>query len=62
MAKKRRLLTEGVITLMVFGLVGGMLFANVAQRMVGGTAGKTVLGAIAGGRAHAGFNSARPPR
>ncbi len=49
MAKKRRLLTEGVITLMVFGLVGGMLFANIAQWFVGGTAGKTVLGAIAGG-------------
>src|SRR5580700_5941002 len=49
MAMRRRLLTDGVVMLMVIGLIGGLVSANIAQRIVGGTPGKTVLGAIAGG-------------
>lgn len=49
MARRRKLLTDGVMWLMLAGLVGGLLFANVFQRLLGGTPGKTVLGAIAGG-------------
>src|ERR1700683_3174832 len=49
MARRRRLLTDGVMMLMVVGLVGGLASDNIAQRIVGGAAGKTVLGALAGG-------------
>lgn len=49
MAWRRRLLTDGVLGLMAVGLIGGLVFANLAQRWIGGTAGKTVLGAVAGG-------------
>jgi len=49
MAQRRRMLTDGVLGLMAVGLLGGMVFANLTQRLLGGTAGKTVLGAIAGG-------------
>ncbi len=49
MARTRKLMTEGVIILMFAGLLGGLAFAGLTQRIIGGTAGKTVLGAIAGG-------------
>lgn len=48
-ARSRRLLTDGVAALMAAALIGGLAAANLAQRIVGGTPGKTVLGAIAGG-------------
>lgn len=49
MARRRRLLTEGIVTLMAVGLIGGLVAANLMQWIVAGTAGKTVLGAVAGG-------------
>jgi phosphatidylglycerol:prolipoprotein diacylglycerol transferase len=49
MARSRRLATSGVFTIMQAGLIGGLIVANIAQWLFGGTAGKTVLGGIAGG-------------
>jgi phosphatidylglycerol:prolipoprotein diacylglycerol transferase len=49
MARQRKLATQGVFTLLAAGLVGGLVFANLAQWIFAGTAGKTVLGAVAGG-------------
>ncbi|HLV81104.1 MAG TPA: prolipoprotein diacylglyceryl transferase family protein [Chthonomonadaceae bacterium] len=49
MACRRRLATQGVLLLMLAGLIGGLASANLAQRLVAGTEGKTVLGAVAGG-------------
>src|SRR5579862_6940603 len=49
MARARRLATSGVLIVMQAGLIGGLVWANVAQWVFGGTPGKTVLGAIAGG-------------
>ena len=49
MARSRRLLTDGVMTLLAIALLGGLVFAIAAQRLIGGTAGKTVLGGIVGG-------------
>jgi len=49
MARKRGIATSGVMLIMQAGLVGGLVFANVAQWVFGGSAGKTVLGGIAGG-------------
>lgn len=49
MARRRRLATQGVFALLAAGLLGGLVFANLAQWIFAGTAGKTVLGAIAGG-------------
>jgi phosphatidylglycerol---prolipoprotein diacylglyceryl transferase len=49
MARRRRLATEGVFSLLAAGLVGGLVFANLAQWIFAGTAGKSVLGAVAGG-------------
>lgn len=49
MARRRRLATQGVFQLLAAGLIGGLVFANLAQWIFAGTAGKTVLGAIAGG-------------
>lgn len=49
MAHRRRLATSGVLILMVVGLVGGLISANLAQWLVAGSPGKTVLGAVAGG-------------
>ena len=49
MARARRLATSGVLIVMQAGLIGGLICANVGQWVFGGTPGKTVLGAIAGG-------------
>src|SRR5713226_7126471 len=49
MARKRRLLTWGVLSLLGVGLIGGLVCANLIQWLASGNAGKTVLGAIAGG-------------
>lgn len=49
MARRRGLATEGIFALLVAGIIGGLLCANVAQWLTTGTAGKTVLGGIAGG-------------
>ncbi len=49
MARRRGIATAGVMMIMQAGLVGGLVFANIAQYVFGGSAGKTVLGGIAGG-------------
>ncbi|MCW3053591.1 MAG: prolipoprotein diacylglyceryl transferase [Chthonomonadales bacterium] len=49
MARQRGLATQGVFALLMAGLVGGLACANIAQWIFAGTAGKTVLGAVAGG-------------
>lgn len=49
MARRRRLATPAIMALLGAGLIGGLAAANLVQWIVGGTAGKTVLGAIAGG-------------
>jgi phosphatidylglycerol:prolipoprotein diacylglycerol transferase len=49
MARARRIATSGVLATMQAALIGGLVSANVAQWVFGGTAGKTILGGIAGG-------------
>jgi phosphatidylglycerol:prolipoprotein diacylglycerol transferase len=49
MAQRRRLLTPGVFAVLGVGLIGGLISANLLQWLVTGSAGKTVLGAVAGG-------------
>ena len=49
MARRRGIATAGVMTLLQVGLVAGLVSANLAQWVFGGSPGKTVLGAIAGG-------------
>jgi phosphatidylglycerol:prolipoprotein diacylglycerol transferase len=49
LARRRRLATRGVMILVGVGLIGGLVGANLAQWLVTGSAGKTVLGAVAGG-------------
>jgi phosphatidylglycerol:prolipoprotein diacylglycerol transferase len=49
LARRRRLATSGVLTLAMVGLIGGLVGANLVQWLATGEAGKTVLGAIAGG-------------
>ena len=49
MAQRRRLLTAGIFNVMGAGLAGGLIGAAVTQWAVTGSAGKSVLGAIAGG-------------
>ncbi|MDX1932959.1 MAG: prolipoprotein diacylglyceryl transferase [Capsulimonadales bacterium] len=49
MAKRRRLLTEGIGRTSLVALVGGLVGANVTQYLASGSAGKTVLGGLAGG-------------
>lgn len=49
MARRRRLFTSGVLSVMVVGLLGGLIGANLTQWLVTGSAGKTVLGGVAGG-------------
>ena len=49
MARRRGMATEGIFLLLAAGLVGGLLCANLAQRVFTGEAGKTILGGIAGG-------------
>lgn len=49
MARRRGLATEGIFALLVAGIVGGLVCANLAQWLTTGAAGKTVLGGITGG-------------
>ena len=49
MARRRGIATSGVMALMGAGLIGGLAGANLTQWVFGGTAGKTVLGAVAFG-------------
>ena len=49
MARRRNMATAGIMALMGAGLLGGLVGANLAQWIAGGTEGKTVLGGIAGG-------------
>ncbi|HEX5322840.1 MAG TPA: prolipoprotein diacylglyceryl transferase family protein [Capsulimonadaceae bacterium] len=49
LARRRRLATEGVMALLAAGLLGGLVFANIAQWVSTDEAGKTILGAVAGG-------------
>lgn len=49
MARRRGMATEGIFLLLAAALVGGLLCANLAQRVFMGEAGKTILGGIAGG-------------
>ncbi|MBV9850820.1 MAG: prolipoprotein diacylglyceryl transferase [Armatimonadetes bacterium] len=49
MARRRGIATPGVMALMGAGLIGGLAGANLSQWVFGGTAGKTVLGAVAFG-------------
>lgn len=49
MARRRRIATEGIMAVMGAGLLGGLAGANLTQWLLGGTAGKTVLGGVAAG-------------
>ena len=49
MARARRIATSGVMATMQAALIGGLVSANVVQWVFGGSAGKTILGCIAGG-------------
>ena len=51
MARRRGMATEGIFMLLAAGLIGGLVCANLAQRLFTGEAGKTILGGIAGGYA-----------
>ena len=49
MARQRGIATAGVMALLGAGLIGGLAGANLTQWVFGGTAGKSVLGAVAFG-------------
>src|SRR3954453_18010270 len=49
MARRRRLLTDGVMTLMAAGLLGGLACAGLGQWLVAGQPGKSVIAGLAGG-------------
>ena len=49
MAKRRGLATEGIRALAGAALVGGLIGANLAQLLIAGAIGKTILGGFAGG-------------
>lgn len=49
MARRRNLLTSGIVSLMVVGLIGGLFFANLTQWITTGLPGKTIIGGLAGG-------------
>jgi phosphatidylglycerol:prolipoprotein diacylglycerol transferase len=49
LARRRGLATEGVMALLFAALVGGLAFANLTQWVFTDEAGKTILGAVAGG-------------
>ena len=51
MAARRRLVTLGMMRVMTAGLVGGLVCACVAQWVLTGAEGKSVLGGLAGGYA-----------
>ncbi len=48
-AKRRGLATEGIWALMLAGLIGGLVGANLVQLLVTATVGKTIIGAVACG-------------
>ena len=49
MARRRGLATQGVYLIVMAALVGGLAAANLSQRILLDSPGKTVLGGIAGG-------------
>jgi phosphatidylglycerol:prolipoprotein diacylglycerol transferase len=49
MAKRRGMATEGIRALAGAALVGGLIGANLAQLLIAGAIGKTILGGFAGG-------------
>jgi phosphatidylglycerol:prolipoprotein diacylglycerol transferase len=49
MARRRGLATEGIRLLAGAALVGGLIGANLAQLLIAGAIGKTILGGFAGG-------------
>jgi phosphatidylglycerol:prolipoprotein diacylglycerol transferase len=49
MARRRGLATEGIRLLAGAALIGGLVGANLAQLLVAGAIGKTILGGFAGG-------------
>lgn len=49
MARRRRLLTDGVLTIMAAGLLGGLACAGLGQWLVIHTPGKSVIAGLAGG-------------
>lgn len=49
MAKRRRLLTDGVLTLMAVGLLGGLVCAALGQWLVAREPGKSVIAGLIGG-------------
>jgi phosphatidylglycerol:prolipoprotein diacylglycerol transferase len=49
MAARRRLLTAGMLRVMSAGVIGGLACAGIAQWLVVGSEGKSVLGGLAGG-------------
>ena len=49
MARRRGLATEGIRALAAAALIGGLIGANLAQLLIAGAIGKTILGGFAGG-------------
>lgn len=49
MARRRRIASEAVLGAALVGLLGGLAGGGLAQLLAAGSAGRTVLGAIAGG-------------
>ena len=49
MAKRRRLLTDGVLSLMIVGLLGGLVCAALGQWLIAHAPGKSVIAGLAGG-------------
>ena len=49
LARHRGLRTEGVASVMAVGVVGGLIFGTVIQRLVTGVAGKTIIRVVFGG-------------
>ena len=49
MARRRGLDTPGVMTILLAGLLGALVCANVLQWVCSGSPGKTILGGVAGG-------------
>ncbi|BDI28646.1 hypothetical protein CCAX7_006970 [Capsulimonas corticalis] len=49
MARRRKLATSGMAIVMMAGALGGLVGAHIAQWIVAGSDGKSVLGALAGG-------------
>src|SRR5580658_6403511 len=49
MAVRRRLLTSGMLRVMCAGVVGGLVSAALAQWLITGDEGKSIIGGVAGG-------------